>query len=1005
LIGGKRAAVGVETVTRPTLLLCLLATASLAAAPLPARRVPEFATLESGQLIERQLSRGDDHQYRFRLRAGECVRVIVEQRGVDVIVQTRDPAGNVIADVDDEIRPRGEEQIDLVADVSGTYSVGISASPVALITGSYAIRIANRRTAANEDRLLQDSRHLRTAASRLEGDGRFDEARRLLERALALSEQARGSDDTDGAMVLFRLAENALEVRDDQRARSLLQRASGIYEKVWGSEHPFTAMARARLAAVDQRAGEGPKAEAAIRQSLGVLAKELGTDHVWYVRALTTQANLRIAAHDVERAEALQRQAIAILERIQNTATIQYAVALHNLGDVYLSKRDNAGAEDLLRRSLAVTEEIEGPESYRVSTKLQLLAIIARDEKDYARALDYDIRALAIRERILGPGHADVAPLLNNMATLYHLTGDDTRALPLFFRALEIREKTVSPYHTGTLNSLSNIAKTYAAIGDVEKAIAYERRAAAIVDKQLDLNLAIGSERQKLAFVRGNAGRTDRTISLHLNQAPGDAEAASLATLVLLQRKGRVQDAMTDMYASIRQRVADPQDRALLDRLNETKAELAQIALNAGDPLLLELHQQSVVELEARREQLETILSEHSAEFRAETRAVTLEAVQSALPTNAVLIEFAVFRPFDPHADAFGKPHYAAYVVHRQGVPTGIDLGEVATIDQTLDALRTALRTPNSRDVKIRAHVVYRSVIAPLGESLGNATHLIVSPDGSLNLVPFEALVDEHGAFLIERYATSYVTSGRDLLRMQIPHPPSNPPVILANPFFGEPASATAAAPPYFAPLAATGLEAQAIKKLFPDATLLVGGDATKVRLQQVKAPTILHIASHGFFHDDGPHVENTAGPAANPLLRSGLALAGANRSPDGSSNGILTALEASGLDLWGTRLVTLSACDTGVGVVRNGEGVYGLRRAFVLAGAETVVMNLWPVSDYVARDVVVAYYAGLHVGLGRGEALRNAKLLMMKRRNREHPYFWAGLIASGEWANLDGER
>ena len=89
---------------------------------------------------------------------------------------------------------------------------------------------------------------------------------------------------------------------------------------------------------------------------------------------------------------------------------------------------------------------------------------------------------------------------------------------------------------------------------------------------------------------------------------------------------------------------------------------------------------------------------------------------------------------------------------------------------------------------------------------------------------------------------------------------------------------------------------------------------------------------------------------------------------------------------------MTLSACDTGVGEVRNGEGVYGLRRAFVLAGAETVVMNLWPVSDYVARDVMVMYYAGLRVGLGRGDALRNAKLAMMKRRHRAASVLLGGL-------------
>ena len=119
----------------------------------------------------------------------------------------------------------------------------------------------------------------------------------------------------------------------------------------------------------------------------------------------------------------------------------------------------------------------------------------------------------------------------------------------------------------------------------------------------------------------------------------------------------------------------------------------------------------------------------------------------------------------------------------------------------------------------------------------------------------------------------------------------------------------------------------------------------------------------------------------------------------------MLTALEASGLNLWGTKLVTLSACDTGIGEVRNGEGVYGLRRAFILAGAETVVMSLWAVSDAVTRETMVAYYTGLRAGLGRRDALRQAKLAMLQRRARQHPFFWAGFIQSGEWANLEGTR
>jgi CHAT domain-containing protein len=223
----------------------------------------------------------------------------------------------------------------------------------------------------------------------------------------------------------------------------------------------------------------------------------------------------------------------------------------------------------------------------------------------------------------------------------------------------------------------------------------------------------------------------------------------------------------------------------------------------------------------------------------------------------------------------------------------------------------------------------------------------------------------------------------------------------------------------YFAPLSGTGGEARIIKSLFPAARVLTGTYATKAELAHVNAPSILHIATHGFFlqeaaGDAGPAANDRA-PASrasretvaiqNPLLRSGLALSGANLDTHATGVGILTALEAANLNLWGTKLVTLSACDTGVGEVRSGEGVYGLRRAFVLAGAETLVMSLWPVSDYVTREMMTGYYRGLQTGLGRGAALRQTQLAMLARPSRRHPFYWAAFIQAGEWANLDGRR
>jgi CHAT domain-containing protein len=218
----------------------------------------------------------------------------------------------------------------------------------------------------------------------------------------------------------------------------------------------------------------------------------------------------------------------------------------------------------------------------------------------------------------------------------------------------------------------------------------------------------------------------------------------------------------------------------------------------------------------------------------------------------------------------------------------------------------------------------------------------------------------------------------------------------------------------YFAPLVGTAQEAAAIGRLLPGATVLTGPRASKAALARPEAPSILHIASHAFFLPDesaGSETQAagtrsmTATRSPNPLLRSGIALAGANLPGRGSDAGILTALEASTLNLWGTRLVTLSACDTGIGDVKNGEGVYGLRRAFFVAGAESVVMSLWPVSDYMTRTVMTRYYAGLARGEGRGAALRRVQRATLANPETRHPFYWAGFIQAGNWTPIQGGR
>jgi CHAT domain-containing protein len=402
-------------------------------------------------------------------------------------------------------------------------------------------------------------------------------------------------------------------------------------------------------------------------------------------------------------------------------------------------------------------------------------------------------------------------------------------------------------------------------------------------------------------------------------------------------------------------------------------------------------------------------------------------------------VEFVRFDAFDFQKTRWLSPRYAAYILHHQGEPAWIKLGEAQHIDKVVETLRKALRDPDRRHVKRLARALDAQLMQPVRQLLGGTRMVLLSPDGLLHLVPFAALVDEQERYLVEQYRFIYLTTGRDVLRLQVKTPPTQGPVVIADPDFGttvategKAGGSTVAARAVidlshlsaFEPLPNTAEEARVLKTIFPGAAVVTQASATEHVIKNSAAPSILHIATHGFFLEDvvipslptasrgmfssRGQPEDLVAPGVrveNPLLRSGLALAGANVRRSDEDDGLLTALEASGLNLWGTKLVVLSACDTGVGEVKNGEGVYGLRRALLLAGAETQIMSLWPVSDEGTMALMTAYYKALQAGQSRGEALRQVQLQMLASTDWQHPFYWASFIQSGEWASLDGKR
>jgi len=483
-----------------------------------------------------------------------------------------------------------------------------------------------------------------------------------------------------------------------------------------------------------------------------------------------------------------------------------------------------------------------------------------------------------------------------------------------------------------------------------------------------------------------------------------------------------------------------PEAQDLFKELSQVQTQLSQFAYTPNDPSSPQPSPEVIAELENKATRLEAELMERSAEFRQQVQPITISQVQEAIPTDAALLEFIQYKPYNAETGEWGSPHYAVYILRSNGEPQWADLGEAAAIDENIQILRNALKSRQPvrasvavvrtegkiENVNASAQELYRQLLSPILETIGDAEHLLIAPDNQLNLVPFAALVNEDNRYLLQDYSITYLTSGRDLLRFQLEREEAQPPLLFANPAYDQEGKALAQTTGgnsqrsadlktlQFGPLPGTIAEGEAIKDLLPQFQLLTQQEASESILKQNENPRFLHIATHGFFlppeeseppSNQGLQTIGNQQPLTieNPLLRSGLALAGFNLRQSGEGeDGVLTALEVTGLNLRGTELVVLSACETGLGEVVQGEGVYGLRRAFTLAGAQTQLMTLWKVDDEETKNLMIDYYQRLQDGEGRGEALRQVQLEMLNNSQTQHPYFWASFIPTGNWRALD---
>jgi CHAT domain-containing protein len=1001
--------------------------------------------VEAGKVIDREIAGNQSHAYQIAVPEGQCASLVVDQRGIDLAIEVLDPAGKVLVVYDSEKRRTGEEKFDILG--GGTVRFNVRSVYYGAEPARYQLQLAETRPAAEADRNSYQARLVGTQGDNANRAGNYDVALKLEAQALDLAQRSLSDDDPLVATITLHLALVTRTKGDYDKAGSLFRSAVDAFRKSRGDSDPLTALAIGDEGLISNSKAEWVAAAAAFQKAIELTEQSLPPDDPQVGEFLMNRSVTYSGRGDYTHAMADLQQALVIFRKYLEPGSLSLTKALYDIGDVYLDTKDLDQSKKYSLEALATLEKKFGPDHPYCAYPLQNLGIVARRQKDYDLSLQYLWRSEKIREKALGRRHPVTAQLLVNIANVDHDKGDYNEEVKLLLEALDIMEATGGPYNPSTLKTLANLERSYSAMNDPAHAYEYQARLDAMAEKSISLNLAAGSEREKLTYVEMLTNYNQRSIWMSVAEAPNDQRAADGAATAILQRKARVLDALAESVATLRSHLK-PEDQALLDQLASTTADLAKLSLAGLRKTPIGDYQAQLHALELQREKLEADISLRSNGYFESEDAVTLAAVEQAIPEDAALVEYSTYKPFYPRIVGdeiqYGAPRYVAFVIFRQSKVRWVDLGPVSDINAAIAKWRGALADPHRNDTSALARALDAKMMAPIRALAADASRLLISPEGDLNLIPFEALVDEHQKFLVERYSVTYLTTGRDLLRMQNARASRSAPLVVANPLFGEASRTLVAqaedaqksesarrsvttgsslADVYFAPLPGTEQEARAIQSSFPNARVVSGSAATKAALQHTPAPEILHIATHGFFLQDpsGDLARNAkddpatrgaeAGPQAtalssqNPLLRAGLALSGANTTKDGSENGILTGLEAAGLDLWGTKLVTLSACETGIGTVKDGEGVYGLRRAFFLAGTETLVMSLWEVSDRVTREMMTSYYAGLKSGLGRGEALRQAQLEMLKRKDRQHPFYWASFIQAGEWASLDGKR
>ncbi len=867
---------------------------------------------------------------------------------------------------------------------------------------------------------------------------KYPEAVAAILESLAIQQKIIGRESLPYSVNLSILGSIYLAMGDFVKAQPVLLETLATRSKLLGKEHPDYARALINLGALYIHLADYDKATLSYQDAIAVFAKTLGKRHPDYLRAMANLGSIYFEKGDFFRAEPLFMEVNEGFLALVGKKHPLYAKNALNLATLYANHGDSAKAVPLYLEVIDIYKNSLGKDNVDYYLTLTNLSSIYQKAGDFGTAEPLLLEARDGFLGILGAAHPHYAEVLRRLGTLYLAQRDFARAEPLLLESNAIVQKSLGANHPKYFEGLSNLALLYQQTQRIPEAAPLYAQSAVGNRRLLERSACYSAESEQFSYLKTFQQSTAQSYSFVQDYPKADLTGEAYNN-ALFYKGFLLNTAMQLKYSALADSTTAPQFERLRACQRRLTLQYAEPIAARNSSLVADLESE-VIDIE--KELVRTLLG-----YGGTLRQINWQEVQAVLKPGEAAVEFINYQY--QHGQDSDSIMYAALVLRPgMSVPTFLPLFELKEIQPLLKGASGG----NYRRINaLYAHgaagqkTLYDLIWAPLESSLVGVTKVYCSASGLLHQINLGAIPFNSRETFGEHRQLILLGSTRQLV-MPKKAMPENKKVLLvggvryaADDAAIELANKLASRSYQQAELSDPALEIDSLTRgdswrFLPESRTEVlelqrlmqaakfnvyldtGYAATEESVkyygqyQNSTAPRVLHFATHGFFFPNPKTLpsnmfsETTLSykTAENPLLRSGIVLAGAQeiwasgRPPAEREDGVLTAYEISRMNLSATELVVLSACETGLGDIESDEGVYGLQRAFKIAGAKYVLMSLWKVNDQTTREFMTEFYSQwLKKGLGIPEAFRNAQH-KMKVKYPEEGYHWAGWVLVG---------